>query len=126
MNEAEKSNAVERDWALPALLVAIVAFVIFVVVVAVAFAASGDSGSSVGSPEAWTRCMRDEGAQVPLFEDLGDGEVRVTFDVDRSDPREDRSVYADAFEACGDQAPEGVRDLVRFLERPPWERWLHL
>ena len=125
VDEVETSNAPAGDWVLPAMLVAIVAFVIFVVVVAAAYAASDGSDSTVGSAEAWTRCMRAEGVQVPLVEDLGDGEVRVTFDVDRADPRDDRGTYAEAFTACADQAPKGVQELARLLERPPWERWLN-
>ncbi|MGI9642407.1 MAG: hypothetical protein ACR2N9_06465 [Acidimicrobiia bacterium] len=124
VDETETSNETERDWLLPAMLVAIVAFVIFVVVVAAAYASSDGSDTSAGSAEAWTRCMRAEGVPVPLVEDLGNGEVRVTFDVDGPDARDDREGYAEAFAACRDQAPERVREFAEFLERPPWERWL--
>lgn len=125
MEEVETSSRAQSDWKLPAILVAIVAFVIFVVVVAAAYATSGESDATAGSAGAWTRCMRNEGVPVPLVEDLGDGEIRVTFDVDGPDAMDDREAYAEAFATCEDQAPERVRELVRFLEQPPWERWLN-
>ena len=125
MDEVETSSKPQSDWILPGILVAIVAFVIFVVVVAAAYATSGESDTTDGSAEAWTRCMRNEGVRVPLVEDLGDGEVRVTFDVDGPDATDDREAYAEAFAACEDHAPERVRELVRLLERPPWARWLN-
>lgn len=124
MDEVETSSTTERDWVLPAMLVAIVAFVIFVVVVAAAYATSDRSDTLAGSAEAWTRCMRNEGVRVPLVEDLGNGEVRVTYDVAAPDASEDREAYAEAFATCEDQTPERVRELVRLLERPPWGRWL--
>ena len=125
MEEVETSIKPQRDWVLPAVLVAIVAFVILVVVVAAAYATSDEPDTTAGSAEAWTRCMRSEGVPVPLVEDLGDGEVRVTCAIDGPDAADDREAYADAFATCEGQAPERVRELVRFLERPPWERWLN-
>ena len=121
-NETAPQGGTKNDWALPAMLAAIVGFVIFVVAVSAAFAASDDASSTGGDAEAWTRCMRSEGVQVPLVEELDNGSIRVTFYPDHQGHAQDRALYTEAFDACLGSAPEGVRDLVRFLERPPWER----
>ena len=103
----------ERDWILPAILI------VGVLLVAAAFAAgfalgsredaaddddSNDFGDRLG---AYSECLRDNGADVPLVESE-DGEISITFFPGDADPE----ALGDAIEACEDLAPGVISGLL--------------
>jgi len=84
-----------------------------VVAVAVAFAAgSGEDETVAQELETWSRCLRSEGAPVPLVESLRDGGFRITVDADVLSGNSDFDVMGAALDACRDKAPERIRELV--------------
>lgn len=102
----------ENDWILPAALIGAVLLV--AVAFAIGFAVgnrSDDSGSSDSEAAddlaAYTECLRDNGADVPLVES-GNGELSVTFFEGDIDPE----VLGDAMAACEDLAPGVVQGLL--------------
>lgn len=101
----------ENDWILPAALVG--AVLLFAVAFAIGFAVGNrDDSTSTASPivddlAAYTECLRDNGADVPLVES-GDGELSVTFFEGDIDPE----VLGDAMAACEELAPGIVRGLL--------------
>jgi hypothetical protein len=101
----------ENDWVLPAVLI------VGVLLLAAAFAAGfavgnrddststeSDFGGELG---AYTECLRDHGADVPLVES-GDGELSVTFFEGDVDPE----VLEEAMAACEDLAPGVIGRLL--------------
>ena len=104
----------ERDWVLPALLI------VGVLLVAAAFAAGFALGNREDAADddvdadglgdrlgAYTECLRDNGADVPLVE-TEDGEVSITFFPGDVDPE----ALRDAIEACEDLAPGVISGLL--------------
>lgn len=101
----------ENDWVLPAVLI------VGVLLLAAAFAAGfavgnrDDSASAEtdfgGELGAYTECLRDHGAGVPLVES-GNGELSVTFFEGDLDPE----VLQEAMAACEDLAPGVVGGLL--------------
>jgi hypothetical protein len=101
------------DWVVPAVLAGLALVVAVVVAVVVAFASGSEEDETVAQElETWSRCLRSQGAPVPLVEALRDGGFRITVDADVLDRDVDLAAMGAAFEACRQEAPERIRDLV--------------
>ena len=66
--------------------------------------------------EDWTRCLRDEGAPVPLVEAVSGGGFRITVDGDVLERDLDSTETLEAFDACIDEAPEKVREVANRID----------
>jgi hypothetical protein len=113
----------QEDWVIPLILVLVVAFVLVVIGIFVAVRAnSSEDTSPLGQAEAWTRCLRSEGVNVPLIEATGDGGFRITVDGTLIDDGVDYQALPAALSACVDEAPERIREFTerfgRFSELP--------
>ena len=116
----------EHDWVLPAVLIGAVLLVAASFAIGIAVGNRDDSSSDsvvVGEDlAAYTECLRDNGADVPLVES-GDGELSITVFEGDVDPE----VLADAMAACEDLAPGVIRGLLELgrWHEEPWheERW---
>ena len=113
----------EHDWVLPAVLIGAVLLVAASFAIGFAVGNRDDSSSEASVGEdlaAYTECLRDNGADVPLVES-GDGELTITLFEGDVDPE----VLADAMAACEDLAPGVVRGLLGlgrwYEERHPFE-----
>ena len=106
----------DRDWVLPAVLIGTVLLLAAAFAIGYAVGNRDDSSSSAtGAGEelaAYTECLRNNGADVPLVES-GDGELSVTFFEGDVDPE----ALEEAMIACEDLAPGLIRGLLAF------ERW---
>ncbi|MEN8239163.1 MAG: hypothetical protein ABFR53_08190 [Actinomycetota bacterium] len=105
------------DWLIPAVLV-LVGFVVGIALVAF-FAvrpSASEDDTLAGQMERWTTCLRSEGAPVPLVEAVGEEGFRVTVDEFVLDARFDFDTFAQAFEACLDDAPDGVRTIADVID----------
>jgi hypothetical protein len=108
----------QEDWVIPAILLLVIAFVLVVIGIVVAVRAnSSDEASPLGQAEAWTRCLRSEGVNVPLIEATGDGGFRVTVDGSLIDDGLDYQALPEALSACADDAPERIREFAERFER---------
>ncbi len=113
----------QEDWVIPTILVLVIVFVAAIIGIVVGVrAASSDDSSPTGQAERWSKCLRSEGANVPLVEATGDGGFRITVDGSLLEGDVDRDVWANAFAACTDEAPDRIRDFMdrfgRFSELP--------
>jgi len=107
----------QPDWLIPAILVAVAGVVVFALIVIFAVrSTSSDEATLAGQMEVWTRCLRSEGAPVPLVEAVGDGGFRVTFDDVVMDAHMDPDVYKAAFDQCLDVAPDGIQTLAGVVD----------
>jgi hypothetical protein len=120
MNDGTKS----QDWVVPAILVSMVVIIAIVAaIVAGVGTSSSDDSSMAGQLESWTRCLRGEGAQVPLIESQPEGGIRITIDGDAIEGDIDPEILGRALVTCEDDAPDRVRELVRSLDRLRLGRW---
>lgn len=112
-----------RDWLIPAVLVAVAVVLGLIVGVAAVVRAPGQGDDAVvGQLERWSSCLRSEGANVPLVESVRGGGFRLTVDASLLDGGLDREALGSALDACEDEAPESVRrltSLVRLVPRSP-------
>jgi len=107
------------DWVIPAIVLAIAASILLVVVLSIAIASSDAQPATPAQQlEAWTRCLRDEGADIPLVEALDDGGIRVTFGGALLSGDVDPGEWISAFAACGDDAPDGLDHLLDRFRSP--------
>jgi hypothetical protein len=107
-----------EDWVIPAILVLVIVFVLVVIGIFIAVRAnSSDDTSPLGQTEAWSRCLRSEGVNVPLIEATGDGGFRITVDGSLIDDGLDRADLPAALSACADEAPERIREFMRWTDR---------
>lgn len=104
-----------QDWVIPAVLVAIAVVVGVVVTLFAVRASSGDDESVASQLETWSRCLRSEGAPLPLVESLSGGGFRITVDGTILEGDLDLSTVSDAMEACRDDVPERMRAFVDFF-----------
>jgi hypothetical protein len=110
---AETPRVHDGDWVVPAIMAGLALVVVVVVAVVVAFATgSGEDETVAKELETWSRCLRSEGAPVPLVEALRDGGFRITVDADVLNGDVGFDAMVEAFDTCRDEAPEGVRELV--------------
>ncbi len=105
------------DWLIPAILLAVggVVAIALIAIVAVRSTSTAEPTLAV-QMEVWTRCLRSEGAPVPLVEAVGDGGFRVTFDDVVVGAQMDSDVYKAAFDQCLDVAPDGIQTLVGVVD----------
>lgn len=107
----------DKDWLVPAILVAVVVGVALIIGIIAGVRATGSDDQSVaGQLERWSSCLRSQGANVPLVESLRDGGFRVTVDGSLVDGGIDTEALGPALDACQDDAPEGVRKVMAQLE----------
>jgi len=112
-----RTNGEYPDWLIPAILVAIGGVVVIALIaIAVVRSTSTAEPTLAGQMEVWTRCLRSEGAPVPLVEAVGDGGFRVTFDDVVMDAEMDPDVYKAAFDQCLDVAPDGIQTLAGVVD----------
>ena len=106
----------DRDWLVPAVLVAIIVAIGLIVAIFLGVrAAGGDDDSVAGQLERWTSCLRAEGANVPLVEPLRDGGFRVTVDGSLVESGINWDALRPALVKCENQAPDGVREITTIL-----------
>ncbi len=111
-------EAEQEDWVIPAILVLVIAFVLVVIGIFIAVRAnSSDDTTPLGQAEAWTRCLRSEGVNVPLIESTDDGGFRITVDGSLIDDGLEFQALPDALSACVDEAPERIREFTERFER---------
>ncbi len=109
----DEPQSQSRDWVVPAILAGVALFVVSVVAIAIVYASSSDQDeTAVQELETWSRCLRSEGAPVPLVESLRDGGFRVTFDAAVLDGDVDFDSLPAALDACRDEAPERFREMI--------------
>lgn len=116
MTGAEERD--HNDWLLPAVLV-LVSVLLITVVVGVVYAlrsTTGEDDSLAGEMEIWTRCLRSEGAGVPLVESLDGGGFRLTFDDAVLDGEHNPDEFLVAFDQCLDDAPESVQKVATIVD----------
>jgi len=119
-----KPEQEQPDWLIPAVLAA-VGLVVVVALVGffVVRSTSSEDDTLAGQMESWTRCLRSEGAAVPLVEAIGEGGFRVTVDDLVLEGQFDFDSFSVAFEKCLDDAPDGVQtiaDVIDGLSRLPF------
>ncbi len=106
----------DPDWLVPAILVGVAIVAILLVVgVAASVSDSGEDETMAQELETWSRCLRSQGAPVPLVESLRDGGFRITFDAEVLEGAAEIVSVGDAFDACRDDAPDLVRGFVEGL-----------
>jgi hypothetical protein len=106
-----------QDWVIPAVLVAVIAVLGLTVAVFLGIrATSGDDDSIAGQLERWSSCLRSEGANVPHVETLRGGGFRITVDGSFVEEGIDMEALGPAFDECANEAPEGVRKLIKLLD----------
>ncbi len=111
------SDGRHDDWVIPAVLVGIAVAIGAVVAVLLAVnSAPAREPTAADEFEAWSRCLRAQGAPVPLVEALRDGGFRLTFDAETLDGDVDPDRVASAFDTCADVAPDVVEGLVGLLD----------
>ncbi len=109
-----------RDWFVPAILVAIVLVLAVIIGVVVGIRATGRDDDSVAAQlERWSSCLRSEGANVPLVESLRGGGFRVTVDGSLIDEGLDRESLGPALDSCKGEAPDGIRQIMSVLDTFP-------
>lgn len=103
----------QRDWLVPAIVVAAVVLVGLIIVIIFAAQSGNDRDDTIaGQLEQWSSCLRAEGANVPLVEALRDGGFRITVDGSLVDDGIDMEALGPAIESCEDEAPEAVQRLM--------------
>ncbi len=94
-----------------------VAVILIVVMGVVAYASNSAEEDTVARElETWSRCLRSEGAPVPLVESLRDGGFRITFDATVLEGVPDIASVGAAFDACRDDAPDAITEFVDLLD----------
>ncbi|MCL1598312.1 MAG: hypothetical protein M3094_03950, partial [Actinomycetia bacterium] len=107
----------DTDWLVPAILVGVAIVAVLVVVgVAASVSGSGEDETMAQELETWSRCLRTQGAPVPLVESLRDGGFRVTFDATVLDGAAEIATASAAFDACRGDAPDLVREFADRLD----------
>jgi hypothetical protein len=114
---ADVKPAEDRDWILPAILVGAIVALATVAVIVLAVQASDEQEDTIaGQLETWSSCLRSEGANVPLVETLRGGGFRITVDDSLVEDGIDESTFLPALDECQAQAPEGVQNLMEFVD----------
>jgi len=132
----------DRDWVLP-LFGVLVALLVFVVIGLLVAAARSDTAedSFAGQVEVYTNCLRDNGANVPQVEALGDGGFRITVEGPVLQQRGDLESLREAHDVCEALTPDlelllaqlgpelllGLSEFDGFEERftPPDDEFFH-
>ncbi|MGI9585716.1 MAG: hypothetical protein ACR2N7_09025 [Acidimicrobiia bacterium] len=113
-----QSDAKNEDWVIPAILVLVIAFAFIVIGIVIAVnATSSDESTPLAQTEEWSRCLRSEGLNVPLIEATSDGGFRITVDGSLIDDGLNREAIPEALSACADEAPDRIREFMRWTER---------
>ncbi|GMQ92752.1 MAG: hypothetical protein BMS9Abin12_0229 [Acidimicrobiia bacterium] len=116
----ENSTIDDQDWLVPAILAAVVLVVVVIVGIVIGVRAGSRGDDSIaGQLERWSSCLRSEGANVPLVESLRDGGFRITVDGSLLDEGLDYDAVAPALDACENEAPDGIRQIVSLLDTLP-------
>lgn len=106
-----------QDWLVPALLVAVIIVLAAIIGIVIGVrSASGANDSASDEFERWTKCLRSEGANVPLVEKMRDGGFRITVDGSLVEEGLDREALDVALDSCRDDAPEGIRQFMDIVE----------
>ncbi|NHZ70777.1 MAG: hypothetical protein GWP18_03965 [Proteobacteria bacterium] len=104
------------DWVIPAILVGVVAVIAIGVAAFVGIrGVSNDDTSVAGQLETWSRCLRSEGAPVPLVESLNDGGFRITVDASVLESGVEVDMWQNALTACVEESPEKIQDIIEKL-----------
>lgn len=96
------------DWAVPAILVGVGVGLFLVVGLVIALTAEDrtEPGGLVHELDAYTSCLADHGANVPIVEARRDGGFSVTVPGSLVDGEFDTAVWRAAHDQCGDVAPD--------------------
>ncbi|MCL1595398.1 MAG: hypothetical protein M3132_13695 [Actinomycetia bacterium] len=102
-----------EDWVIPSILVGVVVVILLGLLAFVSIRdASSDDTSVAGQLETWSRCLRSEGAPVPLVESLNDGGFRITVDASVLESDSGFDSVLSALAACVDESPDKVQDVI--------------
>jgi hypothetical protein len=98
------------DWVIPAILVGIAALVILAVTIGVVLARGDSEPETLPEQlEAYTECLRSNGATVPLVEARRDGGVAIVFEGSLLEEGFELSSILDAAGSCEDEMPSAFR-----------------
>ncbi len=104
---SDTRTSAHLDWLVPTLL--IVAAVVFGLVAWLIYNATDDDASEqglVGQLEAYTRCLNDHGANVPLVESRSDGGFAVIVPGSLAEGQVDIARWIEARDACRSVEPD--------------------
>jgi hypothetical protein len=105
------------DWVIPAIVVAVAVFLLVAVGVGYALTRSSAEPETLAEEfEAYTACLRDNGADVPLVEVRGDEGFAIIFDDEFLDGGFDLALLGPAIDACDDVVPEELAFLTGLAE----------
>lgn len=95
------------DWLIPAIIVGVAVLVLVAVGIIVAVSRSSSEPETLPEQlEAYTTCLRSNGATVPLVEARDDGGVAIVLDGGLFDGEFDLASLGEAVAACDEEAPE--------------------
>ena len=99
---------VQADWAVPAILVGVgVAFLLVAgLVLALTADDQAEASGLVQELDAYTSCLTDHGANLPLVEVRRDGGFSVTVPGSLVDGEIDTALWREAHDRCGEAAPD--------------------
>ncbi|MEA3511088.1 MAG: hypothetical protein U9R51_06595 [Actinomycetota bacterium] len=96
------------DWVIPAIMVGVGVGLFLVVGIVFALTANErvEASGMVCELEAYTTCLADHGANVPVVEAGRDGGFSVTVPGSLVDGEVDTTAWREAHDQCGDVAPD--------------------
>jgi len=106
MTSDDREGNTAPDWLIPAILVGIAVLLLLAVAIGVVVAREASEPETLPEQlEAYTECLRSNGATVPLVEARGDGGVAIVFDGSLFEEGFELSSIFDAAEACESDMP---------------------
>ena len=106
MTNAHTQTDDRPDWLVPVVVVAVALLLLIAVGVAYALTRSGGEPETFTEElEAYTVCLRDHGANVPIVEDRGDEGFAIVFDGAFLDEGFDPSAVGAAIDECDELVP---------------------
>lgn len=101
------------DWVIPAIVVGVAVFLLVVAGAVYALTRSSEEPETLAEEfEAYTACLRANGADVPLVEVQGDEGFVVIFDDEFLDGGFDPASLGPAIDACSDVVPQDLAFLM--------------
>ena len=106
MTSDDREGNTAPDWLIPAILVGIAVLLLLAVAIGVVVAREASEPETLPEQlEAYTECLRSNGATVPLVEARGDGGVAIVFEGSLFEEGFELSSIFDAAEACESDMP---------------------
>lgn len=101
------------DWVIPAIVVGVAVFLLVVAGAVYALTRSSEEPETLAEEfEAYTACLRANGADVPLVEVQGDEGFVIIFDDEFLDGGFDPASLGPAIDACSDVVPQDLAFLM--------------